>query len=71
MLFRSKCAINFVRALITNFHITSLIWKVDKDMNLLGIEIKLIGRYGGHKWHGFWFKGWMHEKKSLSVQVFG
>ena len=40
-------------------------------MNLLGIAIMLIGRYGGHKWHGFWFKEWMHEKNSLSVQVFG
>ena len=26
-----------MRALITNFHITSLIRKVDKNMNLLGI----------------------------------
>ena len=25
--------------------------------NLLGIEIMLIGRYGGHKWQRFWFKG--------------
>ena len=25
--------------------------------NLLGIAIMLIGRYGGHKWHRFWFKG--------------
>ena len=33
-----KCAIKFVRGLITNFHITSLIWKVDKNMNILGIE---------------------------------
>ena len=31
-----------MRALITNFHITSLIWKVDKNMNLLGIAIMLI-----------------------------
>jgi hypothetical protein len=40
--------------------------------NLLwsGGEIPHIGRYGGHKWHGFWFKVWMHEKYSLSVQVF-
>ena len=42
-----KCAIKFVRALITNFHITSLIRKVDKNMNILGIAIMLIGRYGG------------------------
>ena len=41
----------FVRALITNFHITSLIQKVDKNMNLLGIAIVLVSRYGGHKWH--------------------
>ena len=46
-----------MRALITNFHITSLIWKVYKNKNLLGIAIVLIGRYGGHKWHRFWFKG--------------
>ena len=46
-----------MRALITNVHIKSLIQKVDKNMNLLGIEIMLIGRYGGHKWHRFWFKG--------------
>ena len=44
---------------------------VDKNMNLLGIAIMIIGRYGGHKWYGFWFKDWMHEKHSLSVQVFG
>ena len=25
-------------------------------MNLLGIAIMLIGRYGGHKWHGFGLK---------------
>ena len=36
-----------MRALITNFHITSLICKVDKNMNILGIAIMLIGRYGG------------------------
>ena len=46
-----------MRALITNFYITSLIWKVDKNMNILGIAIMLIGRYGGHKWQMFWFKG--------------
>src|SRR5215203_3139747 len=27
--------------------------------------------YGGHKWHGFGLRFWMHEKHSLSVQVFG
>ena len=25
--------------------------------NLLGIATVLIGRYGGHKWQRFWFKG--------------
>ena len=50
-----KCAIKFVRALITNFHITSLIRKVDKNMNLLGIAIMLIGRYGGHFFDNFSF----------------
>ena len=25
--------------------------------NLLGIAIMLIGRYGGHRWQTFWFKG--------------
>ena len=30
----------------------------------------IIGRYGGHKWHGFCLKVWMHEKHSLSVQSF-
>ena len=66
-----KCAIKFVRALITNFHITSLIWKVDKSKNLLGIAIMLIGRYGGHKWQRFWFKGVDAREGFLSVQVFG
>ena len=66
-----KCAIKFMRALISNFHITSLIRKVDKNMNLLAIAIVLIGRYGGHKWRRFWFKDWMHAKHSLSVQVLG
>jgi hypothetical protein len=38
-----------VRALLTNFLITSiLIWKIDKNMmNILGIAMMLIGRYGG------------------------
>jgi hypothetical protein len=46
----SKCAIKFTRALLTNFLITkNLIWKIDKSMmNILGIAIMLIGRYGGH-----------------------
>jgi hypothetical protein len=45
-----KCAIKFVRALLTNFFITkNLIWKIDKSMmNILGIAKMLIGRYGGH-----------------------
>jgi hypothetical protein len=45
-----KCAIKFVRALLTKFLITkNLIWKIDKSMmNILGIAIMLIGRYGGH-----------------------
>jgi hypothetical protein len=40
---------------------------------LLGMAEKyhIIGSYGGHKWHGFWLKVWMHEKHSLSVQGFG
>ena len=41
-----KCAIKFVRALITSFLITSLIWKVDKNMNILRMHM-LVGRYGG------------------------
>jgi hypothetical protein len=46
----SKCAIKFVRDLLTNFLITKkIIWKIDKIMmNILGIAIMLIGRYGGH-----------------------
>jgi hypothetical protein len=46
-----------VRALLTNFLITkNLIWKIDKSMmNILGIAIILIGRYGGHIGKlGFW-----------------
>ena len=35
-----------------------------------GRKYHMIGRYGGHKWHGFWLKVWMHEKHSLSVQSF-
>ena len=34
-----------------------------------GRKYHIVGRYGGHKWHGFWLKVWMHEKHSLSVQV--
>jgi hypothetical protein len=45
-----KCAIKFVRSLLINFLITkNLIWKIDKSMmNILGIAIMLIGRYGRH-----------------------
>ena len=32
-----------------------------------GRKYKIIVRYGGQKWHGFWLKVWMHEKHSLSV----
>jgi hypothetical protein len=47
-----------VRALLTNFLITkNLIWKIDKSMmNILGIAIILIGRYGGHIGK-LWFLG--------------
>ena len=43
-----KCAIKFVRALLTNFHIKLFGLKEDKTQNLLGIAIMLIGRYSGH-----------------------
>ena len=43
-----KCAIKFVRALLTNFHIKLFGLKEDKAENLLGITIMLIGRYSGH-----------------------
>jgi|HigsolmetaGSP11D_1036233.scaffolds.fasta_scaffold14795_1 hypothetical protein len=36
-----------------------------------GRKYHIVGRYGGHKWHGFWLKFWMHEKHSLSVQSLG
>jgi len=36
-----------------------------------GRKYHIVGRYGGHKWHGFWLKFWMHEKYSLSVQSLG
>jgi hypothetical protein len=53
-----KCAIKFVRALLTNFLITKkLIWKIDKSMmNILGIAKMLIGWYGGHIGK-LWFLG--------------
>jgi hypothetical protein len=53
-----KCAIKFVRALLTNFLIRkNLIWKRDKSMmNILGIAKMLIGRYGGHN-DKLWFLG--------------
>ena len=28
-----------------------------QNKNLLGIAIMLLGRYGGHIWQRFWFKG--------------
>ena len=56
-----KCDIKFVRALLTNFHIKQFGLKEDKAENLLGIEIMLIGRYGGHKWKTWPFGSWMHE----------
>ena len=43
-----KCAIKFVRALLTNFHIKLFGLKEDKTENLLGIAILLIGRYSLH-----------------------
>jgi hypothetical protein len=55
----NKCAIKFVRALLTNFLIKKLIWKIDKSMmNILGIAKMLIGRYGGHI-QKLWFLGVM------------
>jgi hypothetical protein len=53
-----KCAIKFVRAVLTNFLKTkNLTWKIDKSMmNILGITIMLIGRYGGHIGK-IWFLG--------------
>jgi hypothetical protein len=47
-----------MRALLTNFLITkNLIWKVDIIMmNILGIAIMLIGRYGGYIFK-LWFLG--------------
>ena len=36
-----------------------------------GRKYHIVGRYGGHKWLGFWLKFWMHEKHSLSVQSLG
>jgi len=36
-----------------------------------GRKYHIVGRYGGHKWDGFWLKFWMHEKHSLSVQSLG
>ena len=43
-----KCAIKFVRALLTNFHIKLFDLKEDKAENFLGIAIMLIHRYSGH-----------------------
>jgi len=36
-----------------------------------GRKYHIVGRYGGHKWHGSWLKVRMHEKHSLSVQSLG
>ena len=36
-----------------------------------GKKIPHIGSYGGHRWHGFGSRFWMHEKHSLSVQSLG
>jgi hypothetical protein len=30
-------------------------------MNILGIAMMLIGRYGGHFWQTLVFGSWMHE----------
>ena len=35
-----------------------------------GRKYHVVGRYGGHKWHGFGLRLWMYEKHSLSIQVF-
>jgi hypothetical protein len=53
-----KCAIKFVRALLTNFLTKkNLIWKIDKSMmNILGIAKMLIGRYSRHIGK-LWFLG--------------
>ena len=56
-----KCAIKFVRALLTNFHIKLFGLKEDKAENLLGVAIMLIGIYGGHKWKTWLFGNWKHE----------
>ena len=56
-----KCAIKFVRALLTNFHIKLFGLKEDKTKFLLGIAIMLIGRYSGHFGKTLAFGSWMHE----------
>ena len=50
-----KCAIKFMRALVTNFHIKLFDLKEDKTENLLRIAIMLIGRYSGHFGKNFVF----------------
>ena len=56
-----KCAIKFVRALLTNSHIKLFNLKKDKTENFLGIAIILIGRYSGHFGKTLAFGSWMHE----------
>ena len=56
-----KCAIKFVRALVTNCHIKLFNMKEDKAEILLGISVMLIGRYGGHFGKTLAFWSWMHE----------
>ena len=55
-----KCAIKFMRALLTNFHIKLFDLKEDKAEILLGVAIMLIGRYSGHFGKTLPFGSWMH-----------
>ena len=56
-----KCAIGFVRALLTNFHIKLFDLKEDKaKKNCFGIAIMLIGRYSGNFGKTLAFGSWMH-----------
>ena len=58
----SKCAIKFVRALLTNFLMSKFnLEDKQKHDELLGIAIMLVGRYGGHNWQTLFHGGWMHE----------
>src|SRR3954463_12488872 len=57
-----KGAIKFVRALITNFHITSLIWKIDKTrIYLEWCNTPCIGIYSGNFGITWFLRSWMHE----------